>query len=92
MQDKCCNGEEKDKKIAKLEAQIKEMQAGESKAPNKRRRVRIFGCKNCKAQGKGKTCSHCFVCGDSSHKVEKCPKRNEKEKESNSNRSSGGIN
>ena len=90
VQDKCCNGEEKDKKIAKLEAQIKEMQAGESKAPNKKRRVRIFGCKNCKAQGKGKTCSHCFVCGDSSHKVEKCPKRNEKEKESNSNRSSGG--
>ena len=84
-QKECCKEDEKDKKIAKLEAQIKEMRAEDVKNPKKKKVV--YGCKNCKSQGKGRSCSHCFVCGESGHKVSECPVKKEKE-ESNSNRTS----
>ena len=74
------------KKIAKLEAQIKEMRAEDVKNPKKKKVV--YGCKNSKSQGKGRSCSHCFVCGESGHKVSECPVKKEKDKESNSNRTS----
>ena len=82
----CCKENEKDQKIAKLEAQIREMRADDTGAP-KKKKGRIYGCKACKSTGKGRTCSHCFVCGEGDHKVEKCPKKVDKV---NSNRSSGG--
>ena len=87
VKEKCCKEDEKDQKIAKLEAQIREMRAGDKDAP-KKKKGRIYGCKDCKSKGQGRSCSHCFVCGDPSHKVEKCPQKNEQV--SNSNRSSGG--
>ena len=58
---------------------------------------RQYGCKECKKVGKGKTCSHCFVCGEGDHKVVDCPRKNDnkdnkdnkndKDETSNSNRS-----
>ena len=61
---------------------------------------RQYGCKECKKAGKGKTCSHCFVCGEGDHKVVDCPRKkenkeskddkDEKDKPLNSNRSPTG--
>ena len=61
---------------------------------------RQYGCKEFKKAGKGKTCSHCFVCGAGDHKVVDCPRKkenkeskddkDEKDKPLNSNRSPTG--
>ena len=77
--------DEKDKKIAKLEAELKVLREANK---NKGRKTRIYGCKKCKAEGKGRTCTHCFRCGEGSHKVEACTKPKEEEKSENSSRSS----
>ena len=71
--------------IAKLQATLNQLVNNQQKGKKP-----IYGCKQCKADGKGKTCSHCFVCGEEGHKVENCPKKKEKKEEedtSNSNRS-----
>ena len=78
--------DEKDKKIAKLEAELKVLR--EANKNRGGRKMRIYGCKKCKAEGKGRTCSHCFRCGEGSHKVEACTKPKEEDKSENSSRSS----
>ena len=42
-----------------------------------------YGCEACCLVGKGRSCTHCFYCGDEGHKYDVCPK-----KSLNSNRSS----
>ena len=42
-----------------------------------------YGCEACCLVGKGRSCTHCFYCGDEGHKYDVCPKK----KSSNSNRS-----
>ena len=71
--------------IAKLQATLNQLVNNQEKGKKP-----IYGCKQCKADGKGKTCSHCFVCGEEGHKVESCPQKKKKKEEedtSNSNRS-----
>ena len=68
--------------------QLAQLQASINKLVNGKHRQ--YGCKDCKKDGKGKTCSHCFVCGKGDHKVVDCPKKKEKEDKDeslNSNRS-----
>ena len=68
--------------------QLAQLQASINKLVNGKHRQ--YGCKDCKKDGKGKTCSHCFVCGKGEHKVVDCPKKKEKEDKDeplNSNRS-----
>ena len=36
---------------------------------------RPIGCRNCRAEGSGSTCNHCFHCGSSSHFRAQCPNR-----------------
>ena len=43
-----------------------------------------YGCEACCLVGKGRSCTHCFYCGEEGHKYDVCPKK----KSSNSNRSS----
>ena len=42
-----------------------------------------YGCESCCLAGKGRSCTHCFYCGDEGHKYDVCPK---KSKSLNSNR------
>ena len=58
-------------------AQLAQLQASLNKLVHGKHRQ--YGCKACKSAGKGKTCSHCFICGKDDHKVVDCPKRNNKE-------------
>ena len=72
--------------------QLARLQASINKLANSSK-FRQYGCAACKKAGKGKTCSHCFICGESEHRVVDCPqhKKNEKKDTSkdtlNSNRS-----
>ena len=78
--------DEKDKRIAKLEAELKVLR--EANKNRGGRKTRIYGCKQCKSEGKGRTCTHCFRCGKGSHKVEACTEPKEEDKSENSSRSS----
>ena len=72
--------------------QLARLQASINKLANSSK-YRQYGCAACKKAGKGKTCSHCFICGASDHRVVDCPKHKKNEKQDdtlNSNRSPAG--
>ena len=55
-------------KIQQLEAEMCELKAKE----NSGRRLE-YGCEDCKRNGTGRSCNHCFRCGDTAHKRADCP-------------------
>ena len=57
-------------------AQLDQLQASLNKLVHGKHRQ--YGCKACKQDDKGKTCSHCFICGQGDHKVVDCPEKNKK--------------
>ncbi len=46
-------------------------------APRPARMKVNFGCRECKAQGRGADCNHCFRCGSNDHRIAGCPDRPE---------------
>ena len=65
--------------IAEIRSDLRGMKNGNSGGKKE------YGCESCCLVGKGRSCTHCFYCGDEGHKYDVCP---EKKKSLNSNRSS----
>ena len=64
--------------IAEIRSDLRGMKNGNSGGKKE------YGCESCCLVGKGRSCTHCFYCGDEGHKYDVCPKK----KSLNSNRSS----
>ena len=77
---------EEDDKVYQLIAEIRSDVRGlKNSSGNNSGGKKEYGCEACCLVGKGRSCTHCFYCGEEGHKYDACPK---KLKSSNSNRSS----
>ena len=52
-----------------------ELKAGEQKQK--------YGCRACKQANKGRSCTHCFYCGEDSHKISDCDRLERKQNADN---------